>query len=109
MQAMLAELDPYKLVLPVVALLGLVPIVLQYRHRAKWFAVGYVLLVVATLATNVENLMFGNLLNYTEHVVGLLGSGAAFFVAAYVRRQRILAEHANQRDEDTDPANEVNA
>jgi len=102
MTGALAALDPHKAVLPIVALIGLVPIVLQYRTRSKWFVVGYVLLVVATLATNVENLFLGTLLNYTEHVVGLLGSAVAFLVAGYIRRQRVLDENREQAGDEVD-------
>jgi hypothetical protein len=99
----LAALDPHKAVLPIVALIGLVPIVLQYRSRSKWFVVGYLLLVVATVATNVENLLLGDLLNYTEHVVGLLGSGVAFLVAGYIRRQQLFEEDRTHDSGDREP------
>ena len=88
----LSTLDPHKAVLPAIALVGLVPVVLQYRSRSKWFVVGYALLIVATLVTNLENLFLGTVLNYSEHYLGLMGSGIAFFAAAYVRRQRVLSE-----------------
>ncbi|WP_436925659.1 hypothetical protein [Halosimplex amylolyticum] len=61
---------------------------IQYRDRSKWFAVGYAMLVIAALATNIEDLLLGELLNGIEHGVGLMGAGIAFFVAAYVHRQR---------------------
>jgi len=81
-----------KVALAIVALLGVVPVAIQYRDRSRWFALGYGLLVVATLATNLENLFLGTVLNYTEHVVGLMGSGLAFLVAAYVHRRRLQAD-----------------
>ena len=92
MASELAALDPHKAVLPVIAAIGLVPIVLQYRKRSRWFVLGYGLLVVATLATNLENLFLGTVLNYTEHVVGLMGSGIAFLAAAYLRRKAVIGE-----------------
>jgi hypothetical protein len=88
MSEIFAVLDPMKVALAVVALLGVVPVAIQYRERSRWFALGYGLLVVATLATNLENLFLGTVLNYTEHAVGLMGSGLAFFAAAYVHRHR---------------------
>lgn len=97
MEGGLAALDPHKAVLPIIALLGLIPVLLQYRSQSKWFVVGYSLLIVATLATNLENLALGTVLNYTEHVIGLMGSGLAFLTAAYVRRQRILADADERR------------
>lgn len=99
MQSALASLDPHSVVLPVIGLLGLIPVVLQYRDQSKLFVVGYALLVVAALSTNLEDLFLGTVLNYTEHVAGLMGSGMAFLAAAYYRRQRVLAE----RDEATGP------
>lgn len=92
MAGALSSLDPHKVVLPIVALIGLVPVFLQYRDSSKLFVVGYALLIVATLVTNLENLFLGTVLNYSEHYLGLLGSGVAFLAAAYVRRKRILAE-----------------
>jgi hypothetical protein len=88
----LSTLDPHKLVLPVIALAGLVPVVLQYRNKSRWFVVGYALLIVATLVTNLENLFLGTVLNYSEHYVGLMGSGIAFLAAAYLRRRQVLSE-----------------
>ncbi|MFB6151281.1 MAG: hypothetical protein ABEJ40_05690 [Haloarculaceae archaeon] len=87
---MLEALDPHKVVLPIIALIGLVPVVLHYRAESRWFVVGYLLLVVATLATNLESLFLGGILNYVEHVVGLLGAGIAFLAAGYVRRRRVV-------------------
>lgn len=92
MAAGLAALDPHKAVLPIIALLGLVPIFLHYRNQSKWFVVAYGFLVVATLSTNLENLFLGTVLNYTEHMLGLMGSGIAFLAAGYLRRQQILEE-----------------
>lgn len=96
MAGALSALDPHKVVLPAIALLGLVPIVAQYRDRSKWFVVGYVLLIAATLSTNLENLFLGTVLNYTEHYVGLMGSGLAFLAAGYFRRKRVLAEDGSE-------------
>jgi hypothetical protein len=92
MNGILSVLDPMKVALAVVALLGIVPVALQYRTRSKWFAAGYGLLVVATLATNLENLFLGDLLNLTEHAVGLMGAGLAFLIAAYVHRRTLREE-----------------
>ncbi|MFB6141159.1 MAG: hypothetical protein ABEJ26_12080 [Halosimplex sp.] len=78
----------------VVAVLGLVPVAVQYREASKWFAVGYGLLVVAALATNLEDVVLGGLLNGVEHAVGLMGAGIAFFLAAYVHRRREIEDGA---------------
>lgn len=104
----LAGLDPHKVVLPIIAFLGIVPVVLQYRDESRWFVVGYLLLVVATLSTNLENLFLGTALNFTEHAVGLMGSGLAFLAAAYFRRERVLAEDGAGNDGAVDaPGTEV--
>jgi len=103
---LLEVLDPMKVALAIVALLGFVPVAIQYREQSRWFALGYGLLVVATLATNLENLFLGTLLNYTEHVVGLMGSGLAFFGAAYVHRQRSVREDPKSTGSDTTPMTE---
>ncbi|AAG19969.1 MULTISPECIES: hypothetical protein [Halobacterium] len=90
MMGILEVLDPPKAVLPLIALIGLVPVVARYRTESRWFVVGYGLLAVATLATNLENIVLGDVLNGTEHALGLMGSGIAFLVAGYYRRQTIL-------------------
>ncbi|WP_336339167.1 hypothetical protein [Haloarcula brevis] len=92
MQSGLAALDPNKAVLPIIALIGLVPVLLRYRRSSRLFVVGYVLLVLATVVTNVENLFLGTVLNYAEHYLGLMGSGLAFLFAAYVRRKQVLGD-----------------
>ena len=88
----LSALEPSEVVLPIVAMIGLVPVVLQYRRESKWFAVGYLFLIVATLSTNLEALFLGDVLNFAEHSLGLMGSGLAFLAAGYLRRKRILGE-----------------
>lgn len=92
MPGLLSTLDPQSAVLPIIALIGLVPVLLHYRTKAKLFVVGYGFLIVATLATNLEDLFLGGPLNFTEHVVGLMGSGLAFAAAAYVRRKQVLGD-----------------
>ena len=83
-----STLDPITVAMAIIGVIGIVPVAIQYRARSRWFAVGYVLLVVAALATNVEDLLLGGLMNGVEHGVGLMGAGIAFFVAAYVHRRR---------------------
>ena len=83
-------LDPITVAMAIVGVIGIVPVVIQYRDRSKWFAVGYVFLVIAALATNLEDLFLGTLLNGVEHGVGLMGAGIAFLVAAYVHRRRVI-------------------
>ncbi|MFB6087286.1 MAG: hypothetical protein ABEJ85_02100 [Haloarculaceae archaeon] len=91
MADLLTLLDPHEAVLPVIALIGLVPVVLQYRDQSRWFVVGYLPLIVATLGPNLQALSSNVAFTYAEHAVGLLGSGVAFLVAAYVRRDRVAA------------------
>lgn len=99
----LAALDPSEVVLPIVALIGLIPVVVQYRRESKWFAVGYMLLVVATVSTNLEALFLGDILNLAEHSLGLMGSGLAFFAAGYLRRQQILQSEAGDGSPELEP------
>lgn len=74
----------------VVAVIGLVPVVL-YRHKTpRWFLVPYAFLFVAAFATNFENLLLPNALNFTEHLVGNMAAGLAFAAAAYVHRRRSI-------------------
>ena len=99
MPDLLTVLDTKELVLVVIAVLGLAPVLVSYREQSRWFAVGYGLLVVGAVATNVEALVFGDLLNVVEHGVGLMGAGITFFVAAYLRRRAVVGE----RDDEAGP------
>jgi len=88
MQELWSTLDPITVAMAIIAVIGIVPVAIQYRDASKWFAVGYVFLVVAAVATNAEDLLLGALLNGVEHGVGLMGAGIAFLIAAYVHRRR---------------------
>jgi len=87
----LSALSPMEIAVATVALVGIVPVVVQYRERSRWFALGYGMLVVAALSTNIESLFLGDVFNFAEHGVGLMGAGLAFFAAAYVHRKREIA------------------
>jgi hypothetical protein len=108
MASELSALDPKELVLVAIALLGLIPVLKLNTDRAKLFTVGYLLLCLGAVATNVEALVLGDVLNGVEHIGGLLGSGVVFLAAAYLRRQHILrsdAARSNTPDESaTGPA-----
>lgn len=81
------------LVILVVAVVGLVPVVLYRETTANWFLYAYGFLFVAAFATNFEDVLLPDLLNYTEHFVGNLGAGLAFAVAAYTyRKERIESD-----------------
>ena len=45
----LSALSPMEIAVATVALVGIVPVVVQYRERSRWFALGYGMLVVAAL------------------------------------------------------------
>lgn len=98
MASELAALDPKELVLVVIALLGLVPVLKLNTARSKLFTGGYLLLCLGAIATNLEAFVLGDVLNGVEHVAGLLGSGAVFLVAAYVRRRTVV--HGESEDEE---------
>jgi hypothetical protein len=87
MAEILGVFGPATFVILVVAVVGLVPVVLYRDSTANWFLYAYGFLFVAAFATNFENLLLPDLLNYTEHFVGNLGAGLAFAVAAYVYRK----------------------
>lgn len=86
----LTALDPKELILVLIALLGAIPVAIQYRSRSKWFALGYAMLCIGAISTNLEALFLGDLLNFVEHGVGLMGSGLVFATAAYLRRKNVL-------------------
>ncbi|MGB9956616.1 hypothetical protein ACOZ4B_09535 [Haloferax prahovense] len=87
---MLADLSPLEVTALAVALVGLIPVITQYRDETKLFAAGYVLLVVGMVATNLEALFLGSVLNFVEHAVGIGLAGVTFFAAAYVRRKNVI-------------------
>jgi uncharacterized membrane protein len=90
MLQILNAFDPAALVILVVAVVGTVPIAVYYRDETRVFVLAYACLLVAAFATNVENLVLPEILNLTEHVVGLLGSGLLFAYAAYHRRKNVV-------------------
>ncbi|ELZ81752.1 hypothetical protein C453_17089 [Haloferax elongans ATCC BAA-1513] len=87
---MLAELSPLEVTGLVVSLVGLIPVVTQYRSETKLFTAGYVLLVVGMLATNLETFALEPVLNMVEHGIGIGLAGVAFLAAAYVRRKEVI-------------------
>jgi hypothetical protein len=80
----------------IVAVIGIVPVLL-YRHKTPWwFLVPYGFLFVAAFATNFENLLLPDALNFTEHLLGNMGAGIAFAAAAYIHRRRsVLTEDSD--------------
>lgn len=92
MADILTALDTKELVLVLVALLGLIPVFMHYRDQSKWFALGYVFLLVGAFATNLEVVAFEPVFNAIEHGVGMMGAGIAFLLAAYLRRQAVVED-----------------
>ena len=92
MVSALSVLDPKELVLVAIAILGLIPVLKLSTARSKLFTGGYLLLCTAAVVTNLEAFVLGDILNGVEHAVGLFGSGLVFFVAAYLRRRRLLSD-----------------
>jgi hypothetical protein len=86
----------------IVAVIGVVPVVLYREKTANWFLYAYGFLLVAAFATNFENLLLPDLLNYTEHFVGNLGAGLAFAVAAYTYRKNNI-EGGDESEADVEP------
>lgn len=76
----------------VVSLVGLIPVLSQYKRKTKWFTAGYLLLVAGMVATNVEAVILPVTLNFTEHVVGIGLAGVGFLFAAYSRRKDVVQE-----------------
>lgn len=62
----------------------------------------YGFLLLGAIRTNVENLLFHDVLNFIEHSVGNLGAGIAMAVLAYVHRHRIreTAYSPNAKEDD---------
>lgn len=88
----MAEIGPFsvlELTALIVSLVGLVPVLSQYRSGTRLFTAGYLLLVAGMVATNVEAVVLPVVLNFTEHVVGIGLAGVVFMVAAYQRRKQI--------------------
>lgn len=86
----LGALDPSELVILLVALVGVLPIVTYYSEETRLLVVAYGFLLFGAFATNAENLFLPDLLNLGEHVIGILGAGVMFAVAAYSRRKSVV-------------------
>ncbi|MBO4248440.1 hypothetical protein IL252_11500 [Halomicrobium sp. IBSBa] len=78
---------PMEVVGLLVAVIGLIPVLTQYREETRWFTAGYCLLVVGMVATNLEAVVLGEVLNFVEHGIGIGVAGLTFFAAAYLRRK----------------------
>ncbi len=79
-----AALNPQELIVLLVALAGLVPVLTYRRAIPRWVLAPYAFLLIGAVMTNVENLLWHDLLNYIEHSIGNLGAGLAMAVASYV-------------------------
>jgi lipoprotein signal peptidase len=88
--SLLSAVDPLALSALIVALLGVVPLVVHYRRRSKWFVVAYGFIVVGAVSTNAEDFLLGGAFNFLEHGVGLMAASIAFALAAYHRRNDVL-------------------
>lgn len=95
-------MDPQAFVVLIVAAIGLVPVALYYGKVSQLFVLPYGFLLFAAFATNFENLFLPDLLNFSEHLLGNMGAGIAFAVAAYMYRQRSI-----ETDDDTQAGAEV--
>lgn len=81
------------LVVLLVAIIGIVPIALYYEKTPRMFLVPYAFLFIAAFATNFENVLLPEALNFAEHLLGNMAAGVSFAVAAYLYRKRsIVAE-----------------
>jgi hypothetical protein len=81
---------PQAFVVLIVAVVGTIPVALHYKRTPNWFLVPYGFLFVAAFATNFENVFLPDTLNFIEHLVGNMGAGIAFALAAYIYRQRSI-------------------
>jgi len=91
----MVDIGPFsvlELVGVVVSLIGLLPVISQYKEETKWFTAGYLLLVVGMISTNLEAVVLPVTLNIGEHVVGIGLAGVVFMYAAYQRRQEITQQ-----------------
>jgi hypothetical protein len=75
-----------------VSLLGLLPVLSLYQEETRWLTVAYVLLVIGMVATNLEAVVLGGVLNFVEHGIGIGLAGLMFFATAYLHRQANLTE-----------------
>lgn len=93
MASFLGGLDPQSSVILAVAIIGAVPVILYRDTTYRWFLYAYCCLFVAAFATNFEYIFLPTVLNVTEHVVGNLGAGVLFALAAYkYRTERITGD-----------------
>ena len=95
MAEVLGVFDAQAFVVLVVAVIGLVPVLLYRKATPTVLVVPYAFLTVAAFATNFENVILPDVLNFTEHLVGNLGAGVGFAVAAYLYRQRSITDESD--------------
>lgn len=84
-----AALTPSELVVLLVALGGLVPIVVYRRSLRRWVVLPYGFLLLGAVLTNVEALLWSDLVNLLEHGVANMGAGLATFVVVYLGHRRL--------------------
>lgn len=87
MVALIEAFEPAELVVLVVALVGLLPILTYYREETRWLTFAYGFLLIGAVATNLEAVVLPGVVNLGEHVLGVMGAGVAFAVAAYMHRR----------------------
>ncbi|MGM0606615.1 MAG: hypothetical protein ACQETB_13215 [Halobacteriota archaeon] len=90
MTAIFGVFGPQAFVVLIVAVIGLIPVALYRNRTPRLFLAPFVFLFVAAFATNFENAFLPDVLNFTEHLVGNMGAGIAFAVAAYVYRRNSI-------------------
>lgn len=100
----LSAFDPKELVLIGVVAAGGVPFLLQRETGERWFTLGYAMLVLGVLSTNLESIVLPDLFNFLEHAGGLFGSGVAFLLAAVAKRRDLLGDDGSGGRTVTDDA-----
>ncbi|KDE58445.2 hypothetical protein EL22_04730 [Halostagnicola sp. A56] len=90
--------DPQTFIVLVIALIGVIPVIIYRNQTSQWFVLCYCCLFIGAIATNFENVVFGTLLNFVEHIFGNMGAGIAFAVAAYLYRQHSIDTETQEID-----------
>lgn len=80
----------------IVAAIGLLPVALYAKKTSGWFVLAYLFLCFGAFATNFENAFLPGWMNFAEHLVGNMGAGIAFALAAYMYRQKSITTEETQ-------------
>ena len=96
----LTTLTPQELVVLLIAIGGFVPIIVYRARVSRWVVLPYVFLALGAVLTNVEHLIWHDMLNLLEHSIANLGAGVAVAMLGYLGHRGVLTVESPRGDTD---------